>query len=148
MKLNTTRFGEIEVDDSTIITIPQGILGFPGKCQYVLLNTDENSPLNWLQSVDDENLAFVVTNPALFMPDYQIDINRAELADIAINEESEVILMVIVTVPQDPSLITANLKGPLLINSANNMGKQIIVDNAKYDIKYRLIQDFDIEEVV
>ena len=76
MKVYTTRFGEIEIADETIIAFPNGILGFPEQTNYALINTDDNSPLKWLQSLDDPALAFVVTNPNLFKPDYMIDAYR------------------------------------------------------------------------
>lgn len=148
MKIYTTRFGEIEVNEETVITFPSGILGFPDVKKYVLLDVDENSPLKWLHSVEDPSLAFVVTDPNLFKADYVVDVQRKDLKDIDVTEAEEVIVLVLVTVPREPSRMTANLKGPVLINAKNNLAKQLIVDNQDYDIKYRLLPDDLIEQVV
>lgn len=141
MKAYTTRFGEIEISEETIISFPNGILGFPDQTNYALINTDDNSPLKWLQSLDDPTLAFVVTNPNLFKSDYMVDAYRKDLADINVQSEEEVLVLVIVTVPKDPSKMTANLKGPILINTQNRLAKQLVIDNNEYEIKYRLLSD-------
>jgi flagellar assembly factor FliW len=148
MKINSTRFGEIEINEDTIINFEKGILGFPKNKQFVLLDTDDTSPFKWLQSVENPNLAFVVTNPTLFVTDYQIDVEKNEMKDINVDNPDDVIILVLVTVPEDPSKMTANFKGPLIVNKNNRKGKQIIVDNPKFDIKFRLIPDNFIEEVV
>mgnify|MGYP001243309066 FL=1 len=141
MKAYTTRFGEIEISEETIISFPNGILGFPDQTNYALINTDDNSPLKWLQSLEDPTLAFVVTNPNLFKPDYMVDAYRKDLAEINVQNEEEVLVLVIVTVPKDPSKMTANLKGPILINTQNRLAKQLVIDNNEYEIRFRLLSD-------
>ena len=147
MKINTKRFGEIEIDPATIITLPNGILGFQEYTRYVLIDQSQKSPLKWLQNVDRTDLAFVVTDPLIFKPDYEIRIFRSDLKDIKVEDPSKVIQIVIVTVPRDPAKMTANLKGPILINLENNMGKQIILDSPDYELKYRLLKDEDVKRV-
>jgi len=148
MKVYTTHFGEIEINDDTIITFPAGILGFPQYKKYALIDVDENSPLKWLHSIEEPSLAFVVTDPNLFRSDYSIDAWKKDLEDIQVINAEEVIVLVLVTVPTDPSKMTANLKGPVLINTSNNLAKQLVVDNPEYDIKYRLLPDELLEQVV
>jgi len=148
MVINTTRFGDIKIDENTIIDFPSGILGFPKYAKYVLLDMDENSPLKWMQSTEEPSLAFVVTNPNLFMPDYSIDATRKDLSDIQVENAEDVIILVLVTIPKDPSLVTANLKGPVLVNTKNNKGKQLIIDNPEYSIKFSLITNDAFEEVI
>jgi len=148
MKVYTTHFGEIEINDDTIITFPAGILGFPQYKKYALIDVDENSPLKWLHSIEEPSLAFVVTDPNLFRPDYSIDAWKKDLEDIQVTNAEEVIVLVLVTVPTDPSKMTANLKGPVLINTSNNLAKQLVVDNPEYDIKYRLLPDDVLDQVI
>jgi len=148
MKVYTTSFGEIEINDETILTFPAGILGFPNYQKYCLIDVDENSPLKWLQSIEEPSLTFVVTDPNLFRPDYSIDAWKKDLEDIEGTKAEDIIVLVLVTVPTDPSKMTANLKGPLLINTSNNLAKQLVVDNPDYDIKYRLLPDEMLEMAV
>ncbi|MCL2064669.1 MAG: flagellar assembly protein FliW [Candidatus Cloacimonetes bacterium] len=148
MTLYTTQFGEIEINDDTVITFPAGILGFPNFKQYALIDVDEGSPLKWLHSIEEPSLAFVVTDPNLFRPDYSIDAWKKDLEDIEVSDAKDVIVLVLVTVPTEPAKMTANLKGPVLINTKNNKAKQLIIDNPDYDIKYRLLPDEILEQVV
>ena len=74
MKITTTRFGTVQIRENSIIKMPFGMLGFPDKKKFVILQHKDNSPFFWYQSVDDPKLAFVITNPFIFKPDYQIDL--------------------------------------------------------------------------
>ena len=72
-KIDSTRFGEIEFDDERVITLPQGIIGFGDKKRFVLVQPDEKDAVFfWLHSADDPDLAFVVTDPRYFIPDYRV----------------------------------------------------------------------------
>jgi flagellar assembly factor FliW len=148
MKIQTRRFGELEIDETTIISFPNGVLGFPSDKRYVLLDPKRESALKWLQAVENPELAFVVTDPLLFKPDYQVRVFQADLQDIEVENASEVAQLVIVTVPRDPGKMTANLKGPILVNLKNRKAKQIVLDDAEYDLKYRLLPDEVIEKAV
>jgi len=141
MKVNTSNFGEIILNEDTFINFPTGILGFPNLKKYAIIDVDENSPLKWLQSTEEPSISFVVTDPNLFYPGYQIDVKKNDLADIEIEDAKDVIVLIIVTVPADPSQMTGNLKGPILINTKTRLAKQLIIDNQDYDIKYRLLPD-------
>ena len=72
MQVRTTRFGVVEVSDERVIKFPEGILGFPESQEYILLQTDDEGNFFWLQSVGREELAFVVCDPLLFVPDYRV----------------------------------------------------------------------------
>ncbi len=148
MRIKTKRFGELEVNPENVLTFPNGLLGFKDVHDFILIDPSENSPLKWLQSVTAPELAFVVTDPLLFKPDYEIRIYRTDLEEIEVNNPENVIQLVIVTVPRDPSKMTANLKGPLLINTENNKGKQLVLDDSEYELKYRLLKNKDIAKAV
>ena len=77
MKVNTTRFGTLTLEEEKIIDMPSGMLGFPDKRRFVILNHREDSPFFWYQSVDDPDLAFVITSPFLFHPEYDVDLTEA-----------------------------------------------------------------------
>lgn len=148
MKLMTNRFGQLDVDESKLITFEKGILGFPQDKRFIFIDANETSPLKWLQSADSGDLAFVVIDPVIFKPDYQPKVFKNDLADLEVIDPDTLICLVIVTVPEDPRKMTANLKGPLLINTGNNKAKQIVLDDAAYQLRYRLISDEDIAEAV
>ena len=42
----------------------------------------------------------------------------------------------VVTLAETPEDITANMQGPILINTENNLGKQLVLVNTDFDVKY------------
>ncbi|OQW35784.1 MAG: hypothetical protein A4E19_16170 [Nitrospira sp. SG-bin1] len=128
MKCASTRFGSFEVHDESILTFPSGLLGFPEQQRYVILDHDTEAPFKWLQSVEEPALAFVILDPALFYPDYHVDVPPDALAEIRAGEREDLALVVILTIPSDdPSRITANLRGPLVISHKTKLGKQLVL---------------------
>ncbi|MDR2922630.1 MAG: flagellar assembly protein FliW [Treponema sp.] len=140
MKLATKAYGVIDVDERQKIAFPQGLFGFESFKDYVLLDAQQQ-PFYWLQSVDMEQIAFVLVNPFLFRPDYEINIENDELADIDIRSPEKALLFVIVTIPPDGSPMTANLQGPLVINRDTRMGKQAILTDTRWKTKHDILAE-------
>jgi flagellar assembly factor FliW len=137
MNLETTRFGEIEVNPDDIITFTQPILGFQKHRRYVVL-PGPGPFLYWLQSTEDGSLAFILITPQAVVPDYEIKIGKAELAELGANDPAELDVYTLVVVPADPTRIRTNLKAPLLVNPGQRLGKQTVIDRADYPIQYYL----------
>ena len=141
MKVQTSRFGEIEVDDADIITLPEGLIGVPELVRYVLLDHDTDSPFKWLQSIDDGAMAFVVITPLTFRPDYTVEVTEEEIAVLKLENAEDAVISVIVTIPMDPKKMSANLKAPLVFNLNNRTGKQVIVKDAQYQTKHFIMEE-------
>jgi flagellar assembly factor FliW len=140
LTVNTSRFGDVQVDAAKVITLPRGIIGFPDDRQYVFIKHQPDSPLFWMQSVTNPELAFVVVMPALFKPDYRVPVGPPLLEALGAQTPDEIQIYVLVTVPPGhPEKMTANLKGPLLVNSGSRLGQQVVVDDPDYPVKYPLI---------
>ncbi|UZQ85473.1 flagellar assembly protein FliW [Thermoclostridium stercorarium] len=140
MQLNTKHFGVIEVDEKEILYFPSGIPGFENVRKFVLLERQEaDSPFFWLQCVDKPDLAFVVTDPFYIKEDYYVDVDDEEIAEIEINDPENVLTLAIVTIPEDIRFMTVNLKAPVLINMKNNMGKQVIMKNDTFPVRYYIL---------
>lgn len=128
MKFSSTRFGTLEVDDRTILTFPSGILGFPDQTRYVILDHDTEAPFKWLHCVERADLGFVIIDPALFKPDYRVQPGRDALAEIEAADDQDLIVAVLLTIPShDPNRITANLRGPLIMNPHSRLCKQVVL---------------------
>ncbi len=143
MKIDTTRFGPIGIDKEKIIHMPYGMLGFSDKKQYVILQHQENSPFFWYQSLDDPALAFVITNPFLFIPDYKIDPKALpkEMAWETNKEETVLASYVVVNIPKGmPHKMTGNFIGPILINTDLNQAVQVVLSNSPYTHKFPLLK--------
>lgn len=139
MKLNTKHFGEIEINEDGIIIFEDGIPGFRDVKKYVIIqNPNPELPFNWLQGVDKTDIAFVIVNPFLFKEDYQFDISQNTIDELEIDSINDVFILCIVTIPENLSDTTMNLKAPVIINTKIKKGKQIVLETDKYEVKYKI----------
>lgn len=138
MKVVTSRFGDLEVPDDYVYRFPEGVLGFPGIELYFVLNNPKGGPFQWLQAVDPGSLAFVVSDPSLFMSDYRVRVRPEDLVSVDLENVSEGFVLVILTVPRDPKEITANLQGPLIFNPVKRLGKQIVLSDPVYTTRHKI----------
>lgn len=142
MKLITKHFGEIEIDENKIINFIDGIPGFDDQKRFVIIdNPDESVPFKWLQSIDEPELAFVIINPFVFKDDYEFDLPTHIIEKLKIRDESDVLVYSIVVIPEDITKMTANLAGPVIINSRERLGKQIVLDDNRYTTKHYILEN-------
>lgn len=136
MHCRSTRFGAFEIQDESILTFPTGLLGFPESHRFVILDHDTDAPFKWLQSLDESGVAFVIIDPDLFHSDYRVEISADALAEVKATGQDELILSVLLTIPSgDPTGITANLRGPLLMNTRTKLCKQLVLSD-EYPTRY------------
>ena len=140
MKVATKAYGLIDVNEGQRISFPQGLLGFESLKEFVLLDA-ERQPFYWLQSMDVEQVAFVLINPFLFRPDYEMNIDNEELLPIGITDPEKALIFSIVTILSDGSPMTANLQGPLVINRDNRVGIQAILTDSRWKTKHDIIAE-------
>lgn len=133
-------FGEIEIDKETIIDFPEGLLGFEDEKEFTIINTQEEAPFLWLQSINSPELVFVIMNPFFAFPDYEIKIPKSVQEKLEIESEKDVVIYSILVVPEDMEKMTANLLGPIIINTRKNLGKQVILDDDRYSTKHYVFQ--------
>jgi len=140
MKVATKAYGLIDVNETQRITFPQGLLGFETLKDYVLLDA-ERQPFYWLQSLDVEQIAFVLINPFLFRPDYEMNIDNEELLPVGITDPGKALIFSIVTILSDGSPMTANLQGPLIINRDNKHGIQAVLTDSRWKTKHDILAE-------
>jgi len=138
MEIQTTRFGTMTVDDSRIITVPKGLLGFPQFTRYALIQTGQENYFFWLQSVDEPGLAFVVTDPGIFFKDYDIPLRDETLADLQISDPQAVQLFVICN--KVDNWLTGNLLGPIVVNAANCLAEQVVLTEKRWTTRQPLLK--------
>lgn len=136
MKIKTSRFGEVTVDDSAAISFPEGVVGFPDSRTFVIFDGPDGTPFKWLQSVESPALAFAICDPLLFKSDYRIQVPAADLAGLELQKVEDAIICVILSIPADPWRMTANLLGPLVFNAERRLGKQLVLSGTEYTTKY------------
>jgi flagellar assembly factor FliW len=128
MMIHTTRFGELDCPEDKVLKIPSGIIGFPASTRYLILDHDRDMPFKWMQSLDQSELAFVIMDPVWFKPDYRVTIAVDEISELGRVNEGDLVMFVILTIPaDDPGSMTANLRGPVVVNAATRTAKQLIL---------------------
>ena len=135
MILNTTRFGELEIDESDIIAFSQGIPGFEANNNYVLLELEE-TPFAYLQSTDDEDLAFVVVDPFIFFKSYEFELSSTSIEELEITDHEDVMIRSIVTIKEKIEEATLNLVAPIVVNNKRKTGKQVILNITEYGTRH------------
>ncbi|GMV72823.1 MAG: hypothetical protein AMXMBFR77_26600 [Phycisphaerales bacterium] len=136
MDVQTTRFGVIEIAEDRVITFPSGLLGFPGRTRYCLLEPGEDACFLWLQSLDDPALAFVLTDPSLFVPDYSAPIHPAQMDELGLSSLLDSQVFVIVN--KVDQTLTGNLQGPLVINVRSRVGVQLVLAEKRWTTRHVL----------
>ena len=142
MKLTTRIFGEVEIEDSKIISFPNGIIGFPDLTKFTLMYDEEKGTdtIKWLQSIDEPTFAMPVMDPLIVCPDYkpEVDVNITE--DVGDLQNDDLLVLVTVTVPHDLKQMTVNLMGPFIINVKDKKAVQTIIDNDDYPVKFPIYE--------
>lgn len=139
MKVTTTRFGEIEVNEDLVINFEGPIIGYDHLKRYLIIDQSETSCFKWLQSVDDGSMAFPVTTASYFNIDYNFEITDEDAEKIGLNSVEDLIVLNIATVPgNQPMKTTINLKAPIIASFSARKAMQIILPDDKYPIKYPL----------
>lgn len=137
MKIKTKYFGEMEINKEDVIRFPEGLPGFQEEKEFIIINSlDKDDPFQWMQSVKNSRLSFIVINPFLLVPDYDFKLPDSTVEKLKIQDEKDVAVYSIVVVPEDIKKMTINLAGPIVINAKERLGKQIVLDDDRYSTKY------------
>lgn len=140
MQIDTTRFGPMEVDEEKKLYFPFGLLGFPETKEYIIFDHDDDGPFKWLQALDEPDLAFLIMDPFVVVPDYQIEMQDSDLEELQLQDAAHIVLFVILTIPPgEPEKMTANLRGPVVVNQANRWGKQLVLTQSSYHTRHPLL---------
>lgn len=131
MVIKTTRFGKVNFDKEDVITFPEGLLGFANFREFIFVDDPSDEIFIWLQSCESENIAFPVLEPEFFSEEYNVTLNDKELNVVGLSDISEARLFNIVTIPEDPRKMTANMKAPLVINVKKKLAKQCVLQDNK-----------------
>ncbi len=135
MVIQTTRFGAVTITKEDLINFPEGLLGFNDLKSFVLLDDPNDEIFAWLQSCEESSIAFPVLEPELFTDKYTIKFNRHELEALQSEDQSRVRSFAIITIPEDPTQMTANLKAPIVINVEKRIGRQCVLQDNSLNIR-------------
>ncbi|MEM7275025.1 MAG: flagellar assembly protein FliW [Actinomycetota bacterium] len=141
MKVESTRFGSFEIEDERALNFSQHLLGFPDSSTYVVVEVEE-TPYIWLQSADEPDVAFLATSPFLFFPSYDLILGDEEQKALDVDDVSQIEVLTLLTVHRAgemPESITANLLGPIVVNTESRQALQLVLDNPSYTTRVPLV---------
>jgi flagellar assembly factor FliW len=138
MEIQSTRFGRLQIDEERVITFAGGLLGFPEQTRFALIQTSDENYFFWLQSADDPDLAFVITDPTIFFKDYDVPIRDEVRQDLEMTDDGFAQVFVICNKVGD--WLTGNLLGPLVVNAQNRTGQQVVLTEKKWTTRQPLLR--------
>ncbi len=148
MEIMTRDFGKVEINQDDIITFPEGLPGFLEMKKFILLPLAEDSPFIIMQSVEESELAFITLEPGFVIGGYEFDIGEKTEKMLKLESIEDVMILNIVTIrDNDMENMTVNLAAPLVINHRKKLARQVILDNDKYPVRYKLYQQREKEKV-
>ncbi|MBO5948115.1 flagellar assembly protein FliW [bacterium] len=141
MKVNTTRFGEVEIAEDKILNFISPIIGYNEYSKFTIVEQENNELFQWLQSLDDPELAFPISIPSYFSIDYNFEIDDTTQEKLQLTDVADLLIYNIVTIPNsNPKGATINLLAPVLINAKTNNAMQYIITNSSYTSRHSLFE--------
>ena len=143
MEINTKYLGKVNIDASSILSFPNGLLGLKDSKKFAIINMEDMPQFRFLQDIENENISFLVINPWEFFTDYDIELPDEKLENININPKGENLMEIytIVTLSKEFKKSTSNLLAPVVINLKEKKGKQFVLNNSPYTTKHPLFKE-------
>lgn len=141
VKVNTTRFGELQVNQEDIINFSEGVLGFENLKKFFVVDPGDSTLILWLQSTEDEKIAFPIIEPKIFKPDYVAKLLPADMNSVKLENLTDAKIYSILTIPSNITEMSANLKAPIVINNTKNIAKQIVLQDNKLSVKFEMYKE-------
>ena len=138
IKVNSARFGEVDISEEQVITFPSGIAGFDMLKRWCLLHLEEAPDYNWLQSLEEPGIALLLADPDQLFQGYVADVREEQVADLRIPTGEEyvpsLVMRVVLKWDEEKRRFFANLRAPLIFNLDNRLAVQVILQKADYSM--------------
>ncbi len=135
MVIHTSRFGAVSITSEDVINFPEGLLGFNELRRFVLLDDPTDEIFAWLQSCEDPNIAFPILEPELFAGNYSVQLTKHDLETMGLTSLDGIRCFTIITIPADPTQMTANLKAPIVIHVGTRKARQVVLQDNSLAIR-------------
>lgn len=130
MLIESDQLGAVEVDETKVLTFPDGLLGFPDVTRFALVDAGDDGTYFWLQALDDPQLAFLAAVPWAFFPEYAPELSTSDQDALELTDARDAIVLCLLTITEDA--VTANLLGPLVVNAVTRSGRQVVLGDTEY----------------
>ncbi len=132
--VNSTRFGNLKIQESELINFPEGILGFETETNFCIVDPDDSTLIMWLQSTSTPNVCFPIIEPNFFTENSNFQLPKSDLASLELSSEGNKEVYNILTIPSEASNISANMKAPIVVNTKTLKAKQIVLQDNKLSV--------------
>ena len=136
MKLQTQRFGELEITDEDVIDFPEGLVGLSRHHRFVLFADPESAELYWLQSVDSPEFAVATVHSSKAGGNYEVELASQDLDALQTKDAKNLEAFLILN--RVDKQFSVNLRGPIIINAERMVGKQVVLKNPAYGVRHHL----------
>ena len=141
-KINTLRFGELEIEEQDVVRFADGIPAFEDEHEFVVLPYEEGTPYMFLQSLITPELAFLMTDPFVFFPEYSFELDDENMDRLDIKSMDDVLVCTLISIPRSGVAdMTTNLLAPVVINRHTMQARQIVLEKTQYTTKHRLFPE-------
>ncbi|MCY2935685.1 MAG: flagellar assembly protein FliW [Planctomycetota bacterium] len=137
MNVMTSRFGALNVQESDILRLTEGLVGFRASTQFLLLADQQVEGLYWLQSLDTPELAFALVTPGEGLEDYHVDVRAGDRAALALDDCQEPEIFLILN-RNEAGVLTVNLQGPMVFNLEKRLGRQMVLTSSRHSVRHPL----------
>ena len=136
MRVNTNRFGAIEVEKEDVIEFPEGMVGLSRLRQFVLFRDPSSPDLFWLQSIDQAEFAWAMVHSTKLASQFELDWQEVDVSGLELGSPEEAEIFVLLN--RVNGEVTCNLKGPVIVNSSRMVGKQVVLRSPRFDVRHPL----------
>jgi flagellar assembly factor FliW len=148
MEINTRDFGVININEDSVYSFPQGVYGFEDVDSFaVFMNEEAGVSFVYLQAVKSPNPCFLVFSPWDMARGYRPEVSEDDLSLLGVESEKDLIFLTIATVPpKDVRQLSINVKSPIVLNPLNMVGRQVILLNEDYPVRYKPFLDVSLSD--
>lgn len=136
MNIKTSRFGNVIFESEDTINFPEGLLGFADLRSFVLVDDPSDEIFIWLQSCEVPEIAFPVLEPELFIQNYKPGLTKGDNESLGLSgNQDKIRYFCIITIPDDPTQMSANMKAPIIINLTKRSARQCVLQDNSLAIR-------------
>ena len=141
MRIETLRFGSVDIDETKLITFDDGVPGLEEHKRYALLQFEESYPIIWLQSVDEGGVCLPVLDTFAVLTGYVFDIDDEDVRILELNGPEDLHIISVLVIPDDIQRMTVNLAAPIVVNTVTGKARQIMLSGSEYNVRVPIFQD-------
>lgn len=142
MKISTTRFGEIDIQEDAIFSFLIPMIGYEDEDKFVIIDHGDDSPFKWMQSTKSPELAFVLTSAMYFDFDYVIELSDSIVEKLEIESSEDIFVLNVASIPNNnPRGTRVNLLAPVVLNTVKKIAGQVILSGSGFDVNFPLFKD-------